>query len=76
MLFDLFLYLTIAETLILGKGDPPTSSATAKDIKKDQEIDRKLIDPPILPPHLSEHDRRASRVDVNVRSIFFALHVS
>ncbi|KAE9384487.1 checkpoint protein Rad24 [Gymnopus androsaceus JB14] len=64
------------------KGDPPNPSATAKDIKKDQEIDRKLMDPPLLPPHLSEHDRRASRVDVNtiyadspIDSSLFSLYI-
>ncbi|KAJ3849140.1 Rad17 cell cycle checkpoint protein-domain-containing protein [Lentinula lateritia] len=47
------------------KGDPPAPSASARDIKKDQEIDKRLKDPPKLPPYLSEHDRKASRVDVN-----------
>ncbi|KAI0634894.1 Rad17-domain-containing protein [Trametes polyzona] len=46
------------------KGDPSSSSASAKDIRKDQEIDAGLTDPPPLPPHLKHHDRRASRVDV------------
>ncbi|KAE9398238.1 hypothetical protein BT96DRAFT_1020241 [Gymnopus androsaceus JB14] len=34
------------------KGDPPNPSATAKDIKSDQEINRTLTDPPLLPPTL------------------------
>ncbi|KAI9069618.1 Rad17-domain-containing protein [Trametes sanguinea] len=46
------------------KGDPPPSSASAKDIRKDQEFDASLQDPLPLPPHLKHHDRRASRVDV------------
>ncbi|CDO73910.1 hypothetical protein BN946_scf185016.g67 [Trametes cinnabarina] len=47
------------------KGDPPSSSASAKDIRKDQEMDDKLKDPRPLPPHLKHHERRASRVDVD-----------
>ncbi|TEB29646.1 Rad17-domain-containing protein [Coprinellus micaceus] len=47
------------------KGDPASSSAAAKDIQKDREIDAQLKDPAKLPSHLSEHDRRASRVDVD-----------
>ncbi|PCH37104.1 Rad17-domain-containing protein [Wolfiporia cocos MD-104 SS10] len=46
------------------KGDPPAPSASAKDIKRDQDIDAQLLDPPRLPPHLQEHERRASRVDL------------
>ncbi|KAJ3772800.1 Rad17 cell cycle checkpoint protein-domain-containing protein [Lentinula raphanica] len=47
------------------KGDPPPPSASAKDITRDQELDKTLRDPPALPTYLSEHDRKASRVDVN-----------
>ncbi|KAE9386945.1 Rad17-domain-containing protein [Gymnopus androsaceus JB14] len=60
------------------KGNLPNPSATAKDIKKDQEIDRKLTDPPLLPPHLSEHDRRASRTiyaDSPIDSSLFSLYI-
>ncbi|OSD07710.1 Rad17-domain-containing protein [Trametes coccinea BRFM310] len=46
------------------KGDPPSSSASAKDIRKDQEFDAGLKDPSPLPPHLKHHHRRASRVDI------------
>ncbi|RDX46443.1 Rad17-domain-containing protein [Lentinus brumalis] len=46
------------------KGDPPPQSASAKDIRRDQEIDSRLKDPPPLPPHLRDHERKASRVDV------------
>ncbi|KAI0368564.1 Rad17-domain-containing protein [Pilatotrama ljubarskyi] len=46
------------------KGDPPSSSASARDIRKDQEIDARLKDPPPLPPHFKHHERRPSRVDV------------
>ncbi|KAH9855575.1 Rad17-domain-containing protein [Lenzites betulinus] len=46
------------------KGDPSSSSASAKDIRKDREIDTGLKDPPRLPPHFKSHDRRTSRVDV------------
>ncbi|KAJ7595664.1 Rad17 cell cycle checkpoint protein-domain-containing protein [Mycena floridula] len=48
------------------KGDPPSASATAKDIQKDKELDSKLKDSPKLPSFLSEHDRKASRVDVDL----------
>ncbi|THU98650.1 checkpoint protein Rad24 [Dendrothele bispora CBS 962.96] len=48
------------------KGDPPASSALARDIKREQELDKRLKDPPKLPEHLKEHDRKASRVDVDV----------
>ncbi|KAJ3860845.1 Rad17 cell cycle checkpoint protein-domain-containing protein [Lentinula novae-zelandiae] len=64
------------------KGDPPAPSASARDIKKDQEIDKRLKDPPELPPYLSEHDRKASRVDVNtiysdspIDSSLFSLYI-
>ncbi|KAJ3807435.1 Rad17 cell cycle checkpoint protein-domain-containing protein [Lentinula aff. lateritia] len=64
------------------KGDPPAPSASARDIKKDQEIDKRLKDPPKLPPYLSEHDRKASRVDVNtiysdspIDSSLFSLYI-
>ena len=49
-----------------GKGDPPAQSASAKDIRRDKEIDAGLKDPPPLPPHLKDHERKASRVDVEV----------
>ncbi|KAF5391137.1 hypothetical protein D9757_003028 [Collybiopsis confluens] len=64
------------------KGDPPSASASARDIKKDQELDRTLTDPPQLPSHLGEHDRKASRVDVNtvyadspIDSSLFSLYI-
>ncbi|KAF9070729.1 Rad17 cell cycle checkpoint protein-domain-containing protein [Rhodocollybia butyracea] len=64
------------------KGDPPTAHASARDIKKDREIDESLTDPPKLPPHLRDHDRRASRVDVNtiygdspIDSSLFSLYI-
>jgi len=47
------------------KGDAPSSSLSAKDALKEKELDRLLPDPPILPPHLNEHERRTSRVDVD-----------
>ncbi|KAF9043051.1 Rad17 cell cycle checkpoint protein-domain-containing protein [Panaeolus papilionaceus] len=48
------------------KNDPPNASATAKDLKKEQDLDASLPDPAKLPAHLSHHDRRTSRVDVNL----------
>jgi cell cycle checkpoint protein len=49
-----------------GKGDPPGSSANAKDLKREKELDALLKDPIKLPSHLQHHERRASRVDVDV----------
>ncbi|OBZ77252.1 Cell cycle checkpoint protein RAD17 [Grifola frondosa] len=46
------------------KGDPPNSSASAKDKQRDRELDARLKDLPPLPTHLKEHERRASRVDI------------
>ena len=51
----------------LGKDDPPNPSASAKDLQKERDLDALLRDPLKLPPHLQHHERRASRVDVNVR---------
>lgn len=51
---------------ITGKGDPPSSSASAKDKQRDRDFDARLRDPPKLPPHLQHHDRKPSRVDVEV----------
>ncbi|GBE84471.1 P-loop containing nucleoside triphosphate hydrolase protein [Sparassis crispa] len=48
------------------KGDPPNASAAARDIQRDKEIDARLKDPPSLPSHLKEHERRASRVDIEM----------
>ncbi|EJD07726.1 P-loop containing nucleoside triphosphate hydrolase protein [Fomitiporia mediterranea MF3/22] len=47
------------------KGDPLASSASAKDRHHEQELDLRLKDPSPLPPWFSEHERRASRVDVD-----------
>ncbi|KAI0764825.1 P-loop containing nucleoside triphosphate hydrolase protein [Fomes fomentarius] len=48
------------------KDDPPTSSASAKDLRRDKELDAGLKDPPPLPAHFEQHERRASRVDVEM----------
>ncbi|KAF8347458.1 Rad17 cell cycle checkpoint protein-domain-containing protein [Amanita rubescens] len=47
------------------KGDPSSSSASAKDVQKEKMLDALIPDPPKLPRWLSDHDRRASRVDVD-----------
>ncbi|TFK24018.1 hypothetical protein FA15DRAFT_687660 [Coprinopsis marcescibilis] len=64
------------------KGDIPSSSAKAKDIQKDKELDAQLIDPPGLPEYLAEHERRASRVDIDtiyadspIDSSLFSLYI-
>lgn len=46
------------------KGDAPPASMSKADAEKERALDRKLKDPPALPLHLRDHDRRASRVDV------------
>ncbi|THH01957.1 hypothetical protein EW026_g827 [Hermanssonia centrifuga] len=48
------------------KGDPPSQSASAKDRERDRGLDAKLKDPTKLPTHLREHDRKTSRVDVEM----------
>ena len=53
-----------------GKGDSPSSSASAKDIQREREKDAILPDSPPLPGWLAEHSRRTSRVDVDVRVAF------
>ena len=45
----------------------PVGAALKADLKKERELDARLCDPPPLPAFLSEHERRASRVDVDVR---------
>lgn len=50
-----------------GKGDPPNPSASAKDKKREQELDARLKNPPPIPSWLSDHKRPTSRVDVDVR---------
>ncbi|KZT21907.1 hypothetical protein NEOLEDRAFT_1098529 [Neolentinus lepideus HHB14362 ss-1] len=48
------------------KGDPLAPAASAKGIQRDKDLDATLKDAPPLPAHLKEHERRASRVDVEV----------
>ncbi|KAL0563836.1 RFC checkpoint protein Rad17 [Marasmius crinis-equi] len=64
------------------KGDPPAASAQARDIRREEEIDRRLKDPPPLPPHLKDHERKASRVDIDriyadspIDSSLFSLYI-
>ncbi|KAJ7713743.1 Rad17 cell cycle checkpoint protein-domain-containing protein [Mycena metata] len=64
------------------KGDPPNSSATAKDIQRDQALDATLKDPPKLPKFLAAEERRTSRVNVDalyadspIDSSLFSLYV-
>jgi len=60
-------WLADRDSVYPGKGDPPSSSASAKDIQREKDLDAAFGDPPPLPVHLSRHDRRTSRVDVDVR---------
>jgi cell cycle checkpoint protein len=58
----------------LGKGDPPNPSASAKDIQREKDLDDALFTAGEaslpLPAFLSHHERRMSRVDVDVRPPF------
>ncbi|KDR70220.1 hypothetical protein GALMADRAFT_255090 [Galerina marginata CBS 339.88] len=47
------------------KDDPPSSSASVKDLKKERDLDAALKDCAKLPEHLHHHERRTSRVDVD-----------
>ena len=53
----------------LGKGDAPSASASAKDIQREKAIDAQLKDRLKLPVYLQEHERRTTRVDVDVRGV-------
>lgn len=66
LFFHYFWSIHAADDTPKGKGDPPAKSTSAKDAQKERYLDTKLRDPPRLPPHLSEHDRETSRVDVDV----------
>ena len=59
-----------SHAILSGKADPPSASATAKAIQKEKDLDKLLKDPKPLPAHLAHHERRASRVDVDVRDVF------
>ena len=59
----------------IGKSDPPNPSASAKDLQKERDLDALFKDPLKLPPHLQHHERRASRVDVDVRKNFIYLYL-
>lgn len=47
------------------KGDPPSLSLTIRAKEKEKELDNSLPDPSQLPDFLAEHDRVASRVNVD-----------
>ena len=49
---------------------------SAKEVKKGQELDASLMDPPPLPDFLKVHERRRSRVDVDVRHFFLPLAIN
>lgn len=50
----------------VGKGDPPSSSATKRDKEQLRLLEQSIPNPEQLPPHLKLHNRKASLVDVNV----------
>lgn len=53
-------------TRCIGKGDTPATHLSAKDAAKERELDESLVDPSPLPDWLSDHNRKASRVCVEV----------
>jgi len=60
----LFFFLWTELIDITGKGDPPSPSVTAKDLQKERQIDALIKDPKRF---LQSQERRASRVDIEVR---------
>ena len=50
----------------VGKGDPPSSSATVREREQLRLLEKSIPDPEELPAHLNPHNRKASLVDVNV----------
>ena len=50
----------------LGKGDPPSSSATNREKEQLRLLERSIPNPQKLPSHLKSHNRKASLVDANV----------
>jgi len=52
----------------LGKGDPPSSSATKREKEQLRLLEQSIPNPEKLPSHLKSHDRKASLIDVNVWS--------
>ncbi|PFH51634.1 hypothetical protein AMATHDRAFT_2909 [Amanita thiersii Skay4041] len=48
------------------KGDPLSSSTSAKDAQREKMQELLMEDPPSLPFWLKEHERRASKVDVDM----------
>ncbi|GLB41209.1 putative rad17 cell cycle checkpoint protein [Lyophyllum shimeji] len=64
------------------KGDPPNASASAKDVQKEKMLDAQIKDPPGLPSGLKQHERRASRINVDalyadspIDSSLFSLYI-
>ncbi|KAG6861179.1 hypothetical protein C0995_002986 [Termitomyces sp. Mi166 len=64
------------------KGDPPNSSASAKDVQKEKMADAQLRDLPRLPPDFKDHERRTSRLNVDalyadspIDSSLFSLYI-
>ncbi|KAF9462541.1 Rad17 cell cycle checkpoint protein-domain-containing protein [Collybia nuda] len=64
---SLFLFHLLGKVLYnKRKGDLPSPSASAKDIQREKTVDAQLKDPPKLPSHLKEHERRPSRINADV----------
>ena len=56
----------VLKCVLIGKGDPPSSSATKREQEQLRLLELSIPNPEKLPPHLKSHDRKASLVDVNV----------
>ncbi|KAG6865361.1 hypothetical protein C0991_003213 [Blastosporella zonata] len=81
---SLVLFHLLGKVLLFsaGKNDPPSSSASAKDVEKEKASDAQLKDPPKPSPDFQEHDRRASRINVDslyadspIDSSLFSLYI-
>ncbi|KAG6820461.1 hypothetical protein H0H93_000215 [Arthromyces matolae] len=57
------------------KGDPPSASASAKEVQKEKMADDQLKDPPKLPPDFVDHERRTLYADSPIDSSLFSLYI-
>jgi hypothetical protein len=57
-----------SNNLCSGKGDPSLSSASAKEIQRERDLETLLSDPPALPFWLKQEERKTSKIDPEVRT--------
>lgn len=62
----LLLETSVLKCASLGKGDPPSSSATKREKEQLRSLEQGIPNPEKLPSHLKPHDREASLIDVDV----------